>query len=230
MATEWKETISGSGLLVVVTGTSASGKDAASQKMREHELLQVFNFSQVVTAASRPKRAHEVHGKDYWFYSLEQMREMEKNGMFIEPLTQTGGPEDWKATEKKEILPILQEKKNVIWRIDLSRAAEVARGGYFQNYLDIQTARLIESRTVVLRIDLDRNIDYEKLMSIRKERDGEGFNREKYEIRDRLEATILREHGHHFKNVIENKWNRLDDTVNEISNLLLGFLANSKNK
>ena len=229
MATEWKERASESGLLVVVTGTSASGKDSASQKMREHDSLQHLNFSQVVTAASRPKRGHEVHGRDYWFYSLEQMREMEKNGMFIEPLTQTGGPDDWKATEKKEILPILQEKKNVIWRIDLSRAAEVARGGYFQNYLDTHTAKLVESRTVVLRIDLDHDIDYEKLMSIRKDRDGASFNRERYEIRDRLEASILDEHGHHFKNVIENKWNRLDDTVSEISNLLLGFLDNSKN-
>jgi len=228
MTIEWKEKVSESGLLVVLTGTSASGKDTTSEAVRQHEKLSHLKMSQVVTAASRGKRDGEVHGKDYWFYTLEKMREMERNGMFIEPLTQTGGPDDWKATEKKEILPILKQKRSVIWRIDLSRAAEVAKGGYFYNYLDAPTASLIEARTVVLRIDSDPDLSYEEIMEIRRKRDGAKFNREKYVKRDEQESAILAEHGHHFQNVIINKWGRLDETVDSVTDFVLNFSNLSK--
>lgn len=225
---EKREKASKSGLLVVLTGTSGSGKDTVSQAIRTHDRLSHLNFEQVTTAASRVRRKDEVHGKDYWFYSLDEMIKMEKSGMFVEPLTQTGGPDDWKATEKKEILPVLVEERSVIWRIDLSRAAEVAKGRYFYNYLDSHTAGLIESRTLVLRVDPDPNLSYDQIMNIRKSRDGDKFNRGKYEERDRLEAAILAEHGHHFKNVIVNKWGQLDETVESVARLLLDFIESGQ--
>lgn len=65
-------------------------------------------------------------------------------------------------------------------------------------------------------------------MNIRKSRDGEKFNREKYEERDRLEVAILAEHGHYFKNVIVNKWGQLDETVESVARLLLDFIESGK--
>lgn len=228
MSKEQKESTKEQGLLLVVTGTSASGKDAVCQDIVNHEKTTHLNLRMVVTAASREKRKGEVHGKDYWFYELEQMRRMERDGLFVEPLTQTGGPGDWKATEKKEILPILSEGRSVIWRIDLSRAAEVAKGGYFDKYLDPATACIIESRTVVVKINPDSNLSYNDIMEIRRKRDGVKFDRSKYEERDRLEEAILSEHGHHFKHVIENKWMSLSSTVDNVANLILQSFDVSK--
>lgn len=221
MSRDSKEILQKSGLLIVVSGRSGAGKDSVTEKLRETPELSHLSFTQVITTASRERRESEVHGREYYFSKLETMQEMEMRGEFIEPLTQTGGPNDWKATEKKELLAVLQEGKNVIWRIDLSRAADVAKGGYFHNYMDKSTADALELNTIVVLIDVDPDID---LMEIRKKRDGQKFNINSYIDRDLQEAEILKRHGHHFKNKIVNRWNALENTTQEVSSLILNFI------
>lgn len=225
MSLEFKENVSESGLLVVVTGRTTSGKDSTTFKLREFQALQHLSLKQVVTTASRPQRPNEVHGVDYHFLSLEEMMDMEKRGEFIEPLTQTGDERDWKATQKGEILPILQEGRNVIWRIDLSRAAEVAAGGYFHKYLEKPVADLIESRTLPILIEMDPDLTAEKLLEMRKERDGKSFKPERYELRDIDEMDILNKYGHHFKIRVVNKIGKLDNTVESVSRIILDFAS-----
>lgn len=222
---ERREFVSRSGLLVVVTGTSGAGKDSVVSKLRTSSELAHLNLGQVVTTASRGKRDGETHGVDYYFSSIEVMQEMERNGEFVEPLTPTGS--SYKATEKKEILPVLQEGKSTIWRIDLSRAAEIAAGGYFHKFFDKETADRLESNTVVVLVDIDPDLSYEDLMKLREQRDGSKFNRDDYEERDRQESKILSEHGHHFKHKVVNKWGQLDSTAKEVTSLLINFV-NSK--
>ncbi|NMB88477.1 MAG: guanylate kinase, partial [Chloroflexi bacterium] len=52
-------------LLIVISGPSGVGKDAVIKEMAERK--QPFYF--VVTATTRPKRAGEVDGSDYFFVS-----------------------------------------------------------------------------------------------------------------------------------------------------------------
>jgi len=50
-------------LLIVISGPSGAGKDTIMQSMKARGMP--FHF--VVTATTRPRRANEVHGKDYFF-------------------------------------------------------------------------------------------------------------------------------------------------------------------
>ena len=221
---DWKEIASKSGTLIMITGKSSSGKDTVTGKLRESPHFAHLNLTQIVTTASRKPRPNEVHGREYYFSDLDVMKEMEKRGEFIEILTQTGASYDIKATETKEILPVIYSGETRIWRADLSRSADVAKGGYFYKYLKKEEADILESRTIVVLIESDPNLDTETIMNIRKERDKEKFDRATYEIRDKEEQRILKKHGHHFKHRVVNKWNQLDSTVSEVSDLLLNFI------
>ena len=59
-------------LLIVISGPSGAGKDTVMQRMKERGLP--FHF--VVTATTRPQRANETHGKDYFFVTKEEFAHM----------------------------------------------------------------------------------------------------------------------------------------------------------
>ena len=67
-------------LLIVVSGPSGVGKDAALRRMRELD----YPFYFLVTNTTRPKRPEEVEGVDYHFITREQFVEMEQRGEFLE--------------------------------------------------------------------------------------------------------------------------------------------------
>src|SRR3970282_2519477 len=67
-------------LLIVISGPSGAGKDPVMRRMKERALT--FHF--VVTATTRPKRANEVHGRDYWFVSKEEFARMINEDELIE--------------------------------------------------------------------------------------------------------------------------------------------------
>jgi len=59
-------------LLIVISGPSGVGKDSVVMRMKERGLP--FHF--VVTATTRPQRANEIHGRDYFFVSKEEFARM----------------------------------------------------------------------------------------------------------------------------------------------------------
>lgn len=68
------------GKLFVIMGKSATGKDSLYQAIVErHPELQ-----QIVTYTTRPIRAGETYGKEYFFVSKEEMYEMREQGKIIE--------------------------------------------------------------------------------------------------------------------------------------------------
>ncbi len=68
------------GKLYVIMGKSATGKDSLYQAMVErHPELQ-----EIVTYTTRPIRAGETYGKEYFFVSKEEMYEMREQGKIIE--------------------------------------------------------------------------------------------------------------------------------------------------
>lgn len=107
-------------LLIVVSGPSGVGKDAALRRMRE--LNYPFHF--LVTNTTRPKRPNEVDGKDYHFITKEQFAEMEARGEFLERAVVYGY--DY-GNSRREVREALERGQDVIMRIDVQGAATIKR-------------------------------------------------------------------------------------------------------
>lgn len=105
-------------LLVILSGPSGVGKDAALMRMRELG----FPFHFVVTATDRPQRPGEIPGVDYHFLSTAEFERMIEAHEFIEWAKVYG---QLKGIPKAEIRDALRSHKDVILRIDVQGAATV---------------------------------------------------------------------------------------------------------
>jgi guanylate kinase len=105
-------------LLIVISGPSGAGKDTVMQRMKERGLP--FHF--VVTATTRPKRANEVQGRDYWFVSKEEFARMINEDELIEHAIVYG---DYKGIPKQQVREALETGMDVIMRIDVQGAETV---------------------------------------------------------------------------------------------------------
>ncbi|MBI1856373.1 MAG: guanylate kinase [Chloroflexi bacterium] len=107
-------------LLIVISGPSGAGKDTVVQRMKERGLP--FHF--VVTATTRPKRANETHGRDYWFVSKEEFARMIEQNELIEYAIVYG---DYKGIPKAQVREALASGKDVVMRIDVQGAETVRK-------------------------------------------------------------------------------------------------------
>jgi guanylate kinase len=107
-------------VLVVVSGPSGVGKDAALRRM--HDLDYPFYF--LVTNTTRPKREEEVEGVDYHFVTKEQFAAMERSGEFLERAVVYGY--DY-GNSRREVKQALDRGQDVIMRIDVQGAATIKR-------------------------------------------------------------------------------------------------------
>lgn len=107
-------------MLIVISGPSGAGKDTVIQRMKERELP--FHF--VVTATTRPRRANEVHGKDYFFVSKEEFAHMIEMDGLIEYAIVYG---DYKGIPKQQVREAMDSGKDVIMRIDVQGAETVRK-------------------------------------------------------------------------------------------------------
>lgn len=107
-------------LLVVVSGPSGVGKDAALKRMREMN----YPFHFLVTNTTRPKRAEEIDGIDYHFITKEQFVDMEARGDFLERAVVYGY--DY-GNSRIEVRNALARGQDVIMRIDVQGASTVKR-------------------------------------------------------------------------------------------------------
>ena len=105
-------------LLVVLSGPSGVGKDTVLQRMQERRLA--FHF--VVTATTRPPRAGEVHGRDYFFVSSDEFAAMIENDELLEYAIVYN---DYKGIPKEQVRQALRSGKDVVMRIDVQGAASI---------------------------------------------------------------------------------------------------------
>lgn len=69
-------------VLLLLSGLTASGKDAIFEKIKE---ISPNLFSKTITGTSRQPREDEIHGRDYYFFESSQtFIKSVKNGEFIE--------------------------------------------------------------------------------------------------------------------------------------------------
>jgi guanylate kinase len=105
-------------LLVVISGPSGVGKDSVVQCLKERGLPVHF----VVTATTRPRRANEVNGKDYFFVSKEEFARMIDQGELIEYAFVYN---DYKGIPKQQVREALDSGQDVVMRVDVQGAATV---------------------------------------------------------------------------------------------------------
>lgn len=102
------------GKLIVFSAPSGSGKTTIVQHLLKQEDL---NLEFSVSATSREPRAHEIHGKDYYFISLKAFKQHIKNGDFLE--WEEVYRDNFYGTLHSEVQRIWNMGKNVIFDIDV---------------------------------------------------------------------------------------------------------------
>lgn len=107
-------------LLIVISGPSGGGKDSVLQHMKERGLP--FHF--VVTATTRPKRAGEVHGRDYIFVSKEEFARMIEADELIEYAVVYN---DYKGIPRQQVREALASGQDVVMRVDVQGAETIRK-------------------------------------------------------------------------------------------------------
>lgn len=107
--------------LFVVAAPSGAGKTTIVK-----HLLQTFDilaFS--VSAATRAQRAHETHGKDYYFLTKEDFRQKIEDGAFLE--WEEVYQDQFYGTLKSEVERLWDMGKIVIFDIDVQGALNIKK-------------------------------------------------------------------------------------------------------
>ncbi|HZA23918.1 MAG TPA: guanylate kinase, partial [Dehalococcoidia bacterium] len=105
-------------LLVVLSGPSGVGKDAALAQLRK--LDRPWHF--VVTATTRPPRPGERDGVDYIFLDTEIFMRMKERDELLECAEVYGR---WYGVPRSQVRQALKEGRDVILKIDVQGAATV---------------------------------------------------------------------------------------------------------
>ncbi|GFP43189.1 guanylate kinase, partial [Candidatus Hakubella thermalkaliphila] len=137
------------GNLIVVSGPSGAGKTTIINNFLKKRGGENFRFS--VSATTRPKRAGEVDGRDYFFLTREEFLEKLKRGEFLEHVEHLG---NLYGTLRGEVEEYLERGANVILDIDERGAAQImdwTRDGLFiyimPPSMEILSERLANRRT-----------------------------------------------------------------------------------
>lgn len=107
-------------LLVVLSGPSGVGKDAALDVLKK--LDRPWHF--VVTATTRPQRSGERDGVDYIFLESETFARMKDAGDFLECAEVYGR---WYGVPSSQVRMGMEAGKDVILKIDVQGAETVRR-------------------------------------------------------------------------------------------------------
>ena len=107
-------------LLIVLSGPSGVGKDAALLKLKE--LDRPWHF--VVTATTRPQRPTEQDGVDYVFLDLETFLKLKGQNEFIEHAEVYGR---WYGVPRNQVRLGLDAGKDVVLKIDVQGAKTLRR-------------------------------------------------------------------------------------------------------
>ena len=172
-------------LLVVLSGPSGVGKDAALTELRK--LDRPWHF--VVTATTRKIRSGETDGKDYIFLDEPTFLDMKYRDEFVE-VAQVYG--NWYGVPKSQVIIGLEAGKDVILKIDVQGAATVRKftpnalflfmvPGSFEELQERLSQRMTESTPEIeLRLKTAEN----------EMNQGNGFDRQVVNSKDNLGQAV----------------------------------------
>jgi len=179
-------------LLIVISGPSGVGKDTVIRVMKKRELP--FHF--VVTATTRPPRADEVNGRDYFFLSKDEFAEMINKDELLEYAIVYN---DFKGIPKEQVRQSLASGRDVVMRVDVQGAATVRN--------------LCPDALLIFLITRDED-ELAKRLKARKTEDTEGLKLRIATARQELKRLNI------FDYVVINQENRLEDTVDTIQAII----------
>lgn len=111
------------GLMYVLSSPSGAGKTTITR-----ELLKTNDDLEIsISATTRPRRAGEVHGKDYFFVNTDEFRTMVENNEMLEHAKVF---DNYYGTPRAPVEAALKASKDVIFDIDwqgTQKLAEIAR-------------------------------------------------------------------------------------------------------
>ena len=108
------------GLMLVVSSPSGAGKSTLARRLLQNDP----QMSMSVSVTTRPKRANEVEGRDYFFVSRERFEEMVREGAFLEHATVFGNRY---GTPASAVEKMLAEGRDVLFDIDWQGAQQLAQ-------------------------------------------------------------------------------------------------------
>jgi len=99
------------GIMLLISSPSGAGKSTLARKLLETH----SNIKLSVSYTTRSPRPNEVHGRDYYFCSLEEFKTMEGQGDFLETAKVFG---NWYGTLKSPVKEALSAGYDVLFDID----------------------------------------------------------------------------------------------------------------
>ena len=110
------------GKLIIFSAPSGSGKTTIVRYLLEQPEL---NLAFSVSAASRPPRGQEEHGKHYYFMTVSEFKKHIKNDDFLE--WEEVYRDNFYGTLKREVERLWAEGKNVIFDIDVAGGLRIKK-------------------------------------------------------------------------------------------------------
>ena len=107
-------------LVVVISGPSGVGKDAALAAMKKAGLP----YHYVLTATTRQKRPEEKDGVDYWFIPEDKFQQMVKENQFLEWAKVYG---NYYGVPRREIDEALKQGLDTVVKVDVQGATTIKR-------------------------------------------------------------------------------------------------------
>ena len=109
------------GRLIIISAPSGAGKTTIVKQL----INRIKNLSFSVSACSRKKRPKEVHGRDYYFLSLEEFKKKIDNNEFLEWEEVYDG--HFYGTLKKEVDQKINSGQNILLELDIVGGLKVKK-------------------------------------------------------------------------------------------------------
>ncbi len=111
------------GRIVIISGPSGSGKTTLCMKVLDSPRFR-GNLVKSISATTRPKRSHEVNGRDYLFMGKEEFEAHIKADGFLEYENVFG---NYYGTPRRSVEDLLAKGRNVLLAIDVKGAKTVEK-------------------------------------------------------------------------------------------------------
>ena len=188
-----------SGKLIVISGLSAAGKGTIAKEL----VNRYGNFVLSISATTRDKRGNEVEGKDYFFLSKEDFKQMIENDELLEYANYVN---NYYGTPKKYVMDMLESGKNVILEIEMQGA--------------LQIKKIFNEAVLVFFLPKDAKTQRERLIHRNRE--------SKEQIEERIkQAVVDADYAKHYDYVLVNE--NIDDSIRDIEEIVAGTYDKSKN-
>lgn len=190
------------GKLVVISGYPASGQDTMMNLLLERSR----DFERIITHTDRPQRPKEVQGVDYNFVSTQKFKDYIRRDLFFEYVRHGS---HYKGTMKSEFSKIKQGK-NIIWRIDITRAA-IIEETFHSKFKSKEALDLLKRMRKILLKTESRNVALDRYKNRDTNADINEFNK-RYKLNERVYTSNKEK----FPHVIVNRTGEQENVLKKL--------------